>query len=149
MIELKEVSTVSPEGHEGLKGYSRIIRNSELCRLDRRTGELVISAILGFNPVVEGYLCIDGMPLNQYSVAHFRRMTAYIPSPVGFEKTSDVRQKQLDMIERALESDAGIILAIDPCSHLSEEESVDVMYKLGLRAGQGTVVVVAADRQNI
>ncbi len=149
MIELKDVSTVSPDGKDALKGYSLVIRNCEMCRLDRSTGSLVISAILGFNPVVGGYLSIDGMPLNEFSVAHFRRMTAYIPAPVGFEKVVDLRQKQLDMIEDALKSDAEIILAVDPCSHLGDEEAVNVMYRLGLRASQGTVVVVATDRKTL
>ncbi len=149
MIELKDVSACHQASGVSLEGYSRVIRNGELCLLDMASGELIINIILGFCPVTKGYVCFDGMPLNEYSAPFMRKLIAYIPRPTGFEKVTDLGKKQMEMIAGAMRSDADIILAVDPFSHLSDEEASAAMESFSAKAQKGRVVVVATDRTGL
>lgn len=145
MIEFKDVSACQKAGGVELKGYSRVIRNGEMCQLDLATGELIINVILGFCPVSAGYVCFDGMTLNEYSAPFLRKLIAYIPKPTGFEKVIDLGRKQLEMVADAMQSDADIILAVDPFSHLADSQVTEVRDALCRKAEKGRVVVVATD----
>lgn len=148
MIELKNVSTHDESGQTVLDDYSLIVKNGELRLLERVEGEEVIKVILGFQPVVDGFVCFDGMPMNERSAFFLRKMIAYVPVPEGFENVTDYAKKQLQMVNDAVESDSDIVLCIDPTSHQDEEASQAVMAALREKAGKGSVVIVAADRQD-
>lgn len=148
MVELKNVSTSDKPGMQPLKDCSLIVRNGELKLLERGFGESVINVILGFQPVVDGFVCFDGMPLTERSAFFLRKMIAYVPAPEGFEKVVDCAQKQLEMVESAANGDADIVLCIDPTSHQDEEKSRMVMAALREKASKGCVVIVASDRND-
>lgn len=149
MIELKNVSVSEKAGLQSLNNYSLIVRNGEFLQLERRLGESVISIVLGFTPVDEGFVCFDGMPLTESSAFFLRKMIAYVPCPDGFEKVDDRGRKQLEMVAEALKSDAEIILCVDPFSHQSAETARSVMTSLRQKADKGSVVIVASDWKDL
>lgn len=146
MIELKGVTTKQKADKKGLVSYSRIVRNGEFCYLSKWEGTLVIRTILGFQAIEEGYVTFDGMPLSANSAEFLRKMIAYVPSPEGFDRVTDLAKKQAEMVDEAVTSDADIILAIDPVSHQDEEAALNIMASLKRRAEKGRVVIVATDR---
>ena len=146
MIELKGVTTKQKADKKGLENFSLIVNNSEFRVLDKWAGTLVIRTLLGFQPIAEGYVTFDGMPLSERSATFLRKMIAYVPSPEGFDNITDLSQKQLDMVEDALKSDADIVLAIDPISYQSDEAAQNIISALRRKAQQGRVVIVATDR---
>lgn len=146
MIELKGVTTKQKADKKGLSDYSLIVRNGEFCQLGKWEGTLVIRSLLGFQAVEDGVVSFDGMPLTERSAEFLRKMIAYIPSPEGFDNVTDLARKQVDMVEEATNSDADIILAIDPVSHQNDEVAQNVMDSLRRRASKGRVVIVATDR---
>ncbi len=149
MIELKDVVASQKGNSEQLNGFSLVISDGELRCFDRQRGELIINVIVGFCPIREGYVCFDGMPLNEHSAPFLRKLIAYVPSPEGFQNVSDLAQKQSDMLTDALQSEANIILAVDPFSHLSSQQAVAMAAALQQRASQGAVVIVASDSADL
>ncbi len=146
MIELKDVTAgKEKDGNPPLKDFSIIFRDGDIMRFDRSKGELIINVILGFCPVAEGYVCFDGMILNERSAPFMRKLAAYIPTPDGFRNVPDPAKKQSDMIDEALQSDAGIILAVDPFSRLSGEKARETIASFRRKAAQGAIVVIATD----
>lgn len=143
MIELKNVTTIQKADTKGLEDYSLVVNNGQMCVLDKWEGTLVIRTLLGFQPVEEGYVTFDGMPLSERSAVFLRKMIAYVPSPEGFDNVEDLTLKQVELVEEALHSDADILLAIDPVSHQSEEAAENIMNALRHKAQQGRVVIVA------
>ncbi len=148
MIELKNVSTHEKPGLQTLDDYSLIVNNGELRLLGRDEGEAVIDVILGFHPVADGFVCFDGMPMTERSAFFLRKMIAYVPVPEGFENVTDYADKQLQMVNDAVKSDADVVLCIDPTSHQDEEATKAVMDALREKAAKGSVVIVATDKQN-
>ncbi len=149
MIELKDVTAKKNGGAAAMEGYSALFRNGELRLLDRAFGELVIDVALGFCPVASGFVCYDGMPLSPQSANFLRKMAAYIPTPEGFENTGDLRQKQSEMIAGAMQSDAVVVLAVEPFSHLPETEVREAMELFRRKADEGAVVIIATDRDDL
>ncbi len=150
MIELKDVTTQKKADQKGLTDYSLIIRNGEFCRLGKSEGSMVIRVIVGFLHLEKGYVTFDGMPLSENSASFLRKMIAYIPSPEGFDNVTDLAKKQQEMIDEAVNSDADIILAVDPTSHQQTlEDAQSIMRALRHKAEHGRVVIVATDRTDI
>ena len=143
MIELKGVTTKQKADQKGLNNYSRIVRNGEFCSLSLWEGTLVIRTLLGFQTLEEGYVTFDGMPLSENSAEFLRKMIAYVPSPEGFDNVTDLAKKQAEMVDEAINSDADIILALDPVSHQDEESAQNIMDSLRRKAEKGRVVIVA------
>ncbi|MCD8289461.1 MAG: ABC transporter ATP-binding protein [Prevotella sp.] len=148
MIELKNV-TAKKKGGAAMEGYSALFRNGGLRLLDRAFGELVIDVVLGFCPVEAGFVCYDGMPLSPQSANFLRKMAAYIPTPEGFRNAVDLRQKQREMIAGAMQSDAAVVLAVEPFSHLPETEVREAMALFRKKADEGAVVIIATDRNDL
>lgn len=144
MIELKDVTTKQKADRKGLDGYSLIVKNGDFCCLSKWEGTLVIRTLLGFQAIEDGYVTFDGMPLSEKSAEFLRKMIAYVPSPEGFDDVTDLAKKQAEMVDEAVNSDADIILAIDPVSHQDEEAARNIMASLKKKAEKGRVVIVAA-----
>lgn len=147
MIELKSVTSKHADGKTALADYSQVIQNGDFCVYGRKLGEQIIHTILGFMPVVDGYVCFDGMPFNEHSASFMRKMMAYIPVPEGFDNVADTAQKQMEMVEDALQSEAYIILAIDPTSHQTEETSRNIINALRNKADNKRIVIIASDNE--
>ena len=127
MIELKDVTTQKKADQKGLTDYSLIVRNGEFCRLGKSEGSMVIRVIVGFLHLEKGYVTFDGMPLSENSASFLRKM-----------------------IDEAVNSDADIILAVDPTSHQQTlEDAQSIMRALRNKAEHGRVVIVATDRTDI
>ena len=143
MIEFKDVSTKAKKGLDGLNNYSRIISDHDFCALPMTEGLQVINAMLGFQPLTQGFLTFDGEPLTASSASFLRKMMAYVPAPVGFEGVTDEADKQFQMVKEALESGADIILAVNPVSHQRPEVAQNIIASLKQKAEQGAIVVLA------
>ncbi len=144
MIEFKDV-TARKKGKGELVGYSQVFRDGELRMFTRQEGEFIINVILGFCPHTEGFVSFDGMPLDERSVAFMRKLVAYVPSVDAFENVRDPRRRQMEMLAEALQSDANILLAVEPFAPLSEDQRVEVMEALQKKAHGNAIVIIATD----
>ncbi len=149
MIEFKDVTAKQKGKAQELKAFSQIFRDGEIRHFSRAEGELIINVILGFCPHTEGFVTFDGMPLDERSVTFMRKLIAYIPSPDDFPNVANPTRKQLEMIAEALQSDSNIILAVEPFSHLNEEQTHDVMTALRKKAENHAVVIIASERPTL
>lgn len=140
MIELKNVTT---QGEGGLKNYSLVVENGKVLALQGNEGELVIKTLLGFAPVEEGYVTFDGMLLTPKSAPFLRKMIAYVPNPEGFEDEKNATRKQMQMIDKALESDASILLAVNPVSHQDAIIVEEIKNRIHAFAQKGRIVILS------
>ncbi len=149
MIELKDVSARKERCNAALERRSELFHDGVLRLFDRDLGELIIDVLLGFCPVSEGYVCFDGMPLDARSAPFIRKMIAYIPSPEGFQNVKDKGRKQLEMIAEAIQSDAAVVLAVDPFSHLNAAQAAEAADAFREKARQGAAVIIATERRDL
>ncbi len=144
MIEFKDV-TAKRRGKGELVGFSQVFRDGELRVFARKEGEFIINVILGFCPHKEGFVTFDGMPLDEHSVGFLRKLVAYIPSVDSFENVKDPRRRQMEMIAEALQTDANILLVVEPFAPLTDDQRREVLAALREKARGNAVVIVATD----
>ena len=81
MLEFKNVR-VSKDGRVPSAALSFIVRRGEMLymRGGKGCGESsLVEATMGFTPISEGYITIEGEPVTPASAATFRRLIAYVP----------------------------------------------------------------------
>ena len=79
MLELKD-ATLSENGHIWFANLSFMAAEGQLTCITGKAGKTALAAVLlGFKPLTEGYVSIDGSLLTPQSVSVFRRQMAYIP----------------------------------------------------------------------
>lgn len=85
MLELKNVS-LEADGKLLIHQFSFTAVAGELVAIAGESGvgkSTLLKAILGFKPVKEGIISIDGELLNGYSAVFFRRLMAYVPQELS------------------------------------------------------------------
>ena len=79
MLELKD-ATLSENGRFWFANLSFVAAEGQLTCVTGKTGKSALAAVLlGFKPLTEGFVSIDGALLTPQSVSVFRRQMAYIP----------------------------------------------------------------------
>jgi len=79
MLELKD-ATLSENGRIWFANLSFVAAEGQLTCVTGEAGKSALAAVLlGFTPLTEGYVSIDGALLSPQSVSVFRRQMAYIP----------------------------------------------------------------------
>ena len=79
MLELKEAS-LTLDGHEGFNGLSFVANDGQMTCVTGTAGKSALaSVLLGFTPLTEGFISIDGSLLTPLSAPVFRRLMAYVP----------------------------------------------------------------------
>ena len=102
---------------------------------------------MGFLPVDEGYISIDGELLTLRSAPWFRKQMAYVPQhlevPEGYDK---VPTDYMALLERAVGSDKKLLLIDEPREALSYEDNERRERLIGEAAEHGAIVVAVNTR---
>lgn len=155
MLELHHI-TIGQQIHH----LSLMVNDGELLTISgsQDSGKTtLLRAILGFLPVDEGHISIDGELLTPQSAPYFRRQMAYVPQQLslpdgcrleGFERwtqmTSD--ERYLFILMRALQSGKSLILVDEPAVALATETAMQVDGLLREAAGRGMTIVAVNER---
>lgn len=79
MLELKD-ATLSENGHIWFANLSFLAAEGQLTCVTGKAGKTALAGVLlGFTPLTEGFVSIDGSLLTPQSASVFRRLMAYIP----------------------------------------------------------------------
>ena len=107
----------------------------------------LLRTLLGFLPVDEGYISIDGELLTLRSAPWFRKQMAYVPQhlevPEGYDK---VPTDYMALLERAVGSDKKLLLIDEPREALSYEDNERRERLIGEAAEHGAIVVAVNTR---
>ncbi len=120
---------------------------------------ILLRALLGFLPLDEGHICMDGELLTPLSAPYFRRQMAYVPQhvsqPEGCSVLGDGRwtamtadERYLWLVERAVKSGRPLLVIDEPPVPL-DVETLRCVDQLMLEAvGNGCTVIAANERLN-
>ena len=123
MIQIDHISLSFKDQHI-LKDFTEHIHPKELVGFSGKSGcgkSSLLRALLGFVPLAEGHIRIDGLPLEPSTVTEIRKKIAYLPQDLNFPVES-VR----DMVRLPFELHANRQL------RFSEEELFDLWARLNL-----------------
>ena len=102
----------------------------------------LLRAILGFIPVDEGHISIDGELLTPLSAPYFRRYTAYVPQhlslPDGYDK---VPTDYLQLLKMAVLSGKPLLIADEPPGPVSQETRQEIDRLLAEAVERGMTVL--------
>ena len=155
MLELHHV-TIGQQ----IRHLSLMVNDGELLTVSGSQGSgktTLLRAILGFLPVDEGHISIDGELLTPQSAPYFRRQMAYVPQQLslpdgcqlkGFEQWTEMTpdSRYLLLIKRALQSGKSLILVDEPAVALAVETAMQVDQLLREAAGRGMTIVAVNER---
>ena len=107
----------------------------------------LLRAVLGFLPIDDGFISIDGELLTPQSAPYFRRQMAYVPQQLSLpEGSTEVQTDYLWLLNRAIESGKQLLIIDEPQSHLSSEEYWEVDRLLMDAARKGMTILAVNDR---
>lgn len=90
MLEFKNVR-VSKDGRVPSAALSFIVRRGEMLYMRGGKGcgkSSLVGATMGFTPISEGYITIEGEPVTPASAATFRRLIAYVPQDLRLSEAT-------------------------------------------------------------
>ena len=110
---------------------------------------LVLRTILGFVPVDEGHICIDGELVTPQSAHYFRQLTAYVPQqlvvPEGYDEVST---DYVRLLEHAIRSGRPLLIVDEPGQEVGDVAKEQIDRLLRDAVGQGRAVVAVNTRIN-
>lgn len=140
MLELHNVTI-----DQQIRGLSATVGDGKVLSITGSQGvgkTTLLRALLGFVPLDEGHISIDGELLTPCSAPWFRRQMAYVPQhlevPEGYDK---VTTDYMALLERAVSSDKKLLIVDEPREALSGEDSQRRDRLMGEAAGRGATVV--------
>ena len=108
----------------------------------------LLRAVLGFLPLKEGHISIDGELLTPRSAPYFRRQMAYVPQhlsvPDGY---TAVPTDYLQLLERAVHSGKKLLIIDEPSEEVTPE-TADAIDRLLQKATQRGATVLAITLRN-
>jgi len=85
MLEIKNIS-IEHDGKPLISQFTFTAAEGEVVAIVGESGAgktTLLRAILGFHPLKEGFISVDGELLTGYSAAYFRRLMAYVPQELA------------------------------------------------------------------
>ena len=83
----------------------------------------LLRALMGFLPIDEGHISIDGELLTPLSAPYFRRQMAYVPQHLVVpDDYHEVPTDYLSLLKKAVESGKPLLIVDEPSQALSAEE---------------------------
>lgn len=133
-----------------IRGLSATVGGGKVLSITGSQGKgktTLLRTLLGFLPVDEGYISIDGELLTLRSAPWFRKQMAYVPQhlevPEGYDK---VPTDYMALLERAVGSDKKLLLIDEPREALSYEDNERRERLIGEAAEHGAIVVAVNTR---
>ena len=102
----------------------------------------LLRALLGFVPVDEGHISIDGELLTMRSAPWFRRLMAYVPQHLEVPEDYDkVPTDYMALLERAVHSEKKLLLIDEPREALGFDDCQRAERLIAEAAERGTTIV--------
>jgi ABC-type cobalamin/Fe3+-siderophores transport system ATPase subunit len=140
MLELHNV-TIGQQ----IRGLSATVNEGNVLSIMGSQGKgktTLLRALMGFLPIDEGHISIDGELLTPLSAPYFRRQMAYVPQylevPEGYE---DVPTDYMRLLEHAAHAGKKLLIVDEPREALSNEDAVRAARLLAEAAEHGATVV--------
>ena len=140
MLELHNV-TIGQQIH----GLSATVSEGKVLSIMGSQGKgktTLLRALMGFLPIDEGHISIDGELLTPLSAPWFRKQMAYVPQhlevPEGYE---DVPTDYMRLLEHAVHTGKKLLIIDEPREALSDEDGVRAARLLMEAAEHGATVV--------
>ena len=145
MLELHNV-TIGQQ----IRGLSATVSEGKVLSIMGSQGKgktTLLRALLGFVPVDEGHISIDGELLTPLSAPWFRKQMAYVPQhievPEGYD---DVPTDYLRLLEHAVHSGKALLIVDEPSEPLNNEDAARAERLIGEAAAQGATIVAVNSR---
>ena len=102
----------------------------------------LLRALMGFLPIDEGHISIDGELLTPLSAPWFRKQMAYVPQHLEVpEDYEDVSTDYMRLLEHAVHSGKKLLIVDEPREILSDENAVRAARLISEAAARGATVV--------
>ena len=153
MLELKDAS-LTIEGRELFKKLSFMALDGQLTCITGPAGSgktAMVQVMLGFLPLDDGLVSIDGELLTPKSAPFFRRQMAYVPQrllvPEGYDK---VPTDYVSLLRKAVESGKQLLVVDEPSKELTMEERqvVNNLFREAQERGATVLAVNMVTAQN-
>lgn len=141
MLELHNV-TIGQQ----IRGLSATVDDGKVLSIMGSQGKgktTLLRALLGFLPIDEGHISVDGELLTPLSAPWFRRQMAYVPQHLEVpEDYEDMSTDYMRLLEHAVHSGKKLLIVDEPRETLSDEDSARAARLINEAAERGTTVVV-------
>jgi ABC-type cobalamin/Fe3+-siderophores transport system ATPase subunit len=102
----------------------------------------LLRALMGFLPIDEGHISIDGELLTPLSAPWFRKQMAYVPQHLEVPKDyEDVPTDYMRLLEHAVHSGKNLLIVDEPREMLSDEDAIRAARLISEAAERGATVV--------
>ena len=141
MLELHNV-TIGQQ----IRGLSVTVDDGKVLSIMGSQGKgktTLLRALLGFLPIDEGHISVDGELLTPLSAPWFRRQMAYVPQHLEVpEDYEDMSTDYMRLLEHAVHSGKKLLIVDEPRETLSDEDSARAARLINEAAERGATVVV-------
>ena len=141
MLELHNV-TIGQQ----IRGLSATVDDGKVLNIMGSQGKgktTLLRALLGFLPIDEGHISVDGELLTPLSAPWFRRQMAYVPQHLEVpEDYEDMSTDYMRLLEHAVHSGKKLLIVDEPRETLSDEDSARAARLINEAAERGATVVV-------
>ena len=158
MLELKD-ATLTVDGCRMFTRLSMIALDGQMTCVTGPRGSgktLLLRALMGFVPLDEGYVSMDGELVTELSAATFRKKMAYLPQPTAQPTAEDTDQGNVQDLETLWGSEPlgawerkpvemPVVTIKDKQIILVDEPQGNILAQLRTMANEGRTVVVASN----
>ena len=145
MLELHNV-TIGQQ----IRGLSATVSEGKVLSIMGSQGKgktTLLRALLGFVPIDEGHISIDGELLTPLSAPWFRKQMAYVPQHLEVpEDYEDVPTDYMRLLEHAVHAGKQLLIIDEPQETLSDDDAVRAERLIREAAERGATVVAVNTR---